>query len=108
MRLAGRLVGRTALPVTVVDLSVTGCLVQCGALLDPGAILGLAMEIGGPALEARVKVAESYVDGSAGDGAPLYLAGVEFLGLMPHAADRLRRFLDEERRRRLGADAPAQ
>ena len=108
MRLAGRLVGRTALPVVVVDMSVTGCLVQCGALLDKGAILGLAVEIGGPVLDARIKVAESYVDGSAPDDAPRYLAGVEFLGLMPHAADRLRRFLDEERRRRLGADAPAQ
>ena len=108
MRLAGRLAGRIALPVTIVDLSVTGCLVQCDALLDPGAILGLAMEIGGPAIDARVKVADSYVDGSAPEGVARYLAGVEFLGLMPHAADRLRRFLDEERRRRLDADAPAQ
>jgi hypothetical protein len=108
MRLAGRLRGRVAHAVTVVDLSGTGCLVQCGTLLDPGAILDLAMEIGGPALEARVKVAESYVDGSAPAAEPRYLAGLEFLGLMPHAADRLRRFLDEERRRRQRADAPAQ
>jgi hypothetical protein len=107
MRLAGRLVGRVAHPVTVVDLSVTGCLVQCGTLLDHGAILGLAMETGGPALEARVKVAESYVDGTAPGSVPRYLAGLEFLGLTPHVADRLRRFLDEERRRRQSADAPA-
>jgi len=108
MRLAGRLQGRAAHPVTVIDLSATGCLVQCGALLDPGAILDLAIEIGGPTLEARVKVAESYVDGTAPAAAPGYLAGLEFLGLTPHAADRLRRFLDEERRRRQRADAPAQ
>lgn len=108
MRLAGRLDGRVAHPVVVVDLSLTGCLVQCGALLDHGAILDLAMEIGGVPLGARVKVAESYVDGAAPESAPRYLAGLEFLGLPPQAADRLRRFLDEERRRRQRADAPAQ
>ena len=108
MRLAGRLAGRVAHPVTVLDLSVTGCLVQCGALLDHGAILDLAMEIGGTELEARVKVAEAYVDGTAPEAAPQYLAGLEFLGLTPQAADRLRRFLDDERRRRQRADAPAQ
>ena len=107
MRLDGRLRGRVAHPVTVVDLSVTGCLAECGTLLDPGAILDLAMDIGAPALEARVKVAESYVDGTAPETAPRFLAGLEFLGLTPHAADRLRRFLDEERRRRQRADAPA-
>jgi len=108
MRLAGRLTGRVAHPVTVVDLSLTGCLVQCGALLDHGAILDLAMEIGGKPLDAKVKVAESYVDGAAPEAEPRYLAGLEFLGLPPQAADRLRRFLDEERRRRQRADAPAQ
>jgi hypothetical protein len=108
MRLAGRLLGRVAHPVTVVDLSATGCLVQCGTLLDPGAILDLAVEMGGPDLRARVKVAESYVDGTARAAEPGYLAGLEFLGLVPDAADRLRRFLDEERRRRQRADAPAQ
>jgi PilZ domain-containing protein len=108
MRLDGRLSGRVAHPVTVLDLSVTGCLVQCGALLDHGAILDLAIEIGGASLDAKVKVAESYVDGAAPEGAPQYLAGLEFLGLPPQASDRLRRFLDEERRRRQRADAPAQ
>ena len=107
MRLAGRLLGRVAHPVTVVDLSATGCLVQCGTLLDPGAILDLALEMEGQALRARVKVAESYVDGTAPAAGPGYLAGLEFLGLPPRGADRLRRFLDEERRRRQRADAPA-
>ena len=108
MRLAGRLAGRVAHPVTVVDLSATGCLVQCGALLDHGAILNLEIEIGGPLLQARVKVAESCVDGAAHEVGTRYLAGLEFLGLPPQAADRLRRFLDMERRRRQRADAPAQ
>ena len=108
MRLAGRLAGRVPRPITVVDLSLTGCLVQCGVLLVHGAILDLAMEIGGPPLDAKVKVAESYMDGSAAEAAPRYLAGLEFLGLTPRAADRLRRLLDEERRRRQRADAPAQ
>jgi hypothetical protein len=108
MRAAGRLAGRVAHPVTVLDLSFSGCLVQCGALLDHGAILDLAMEIGGFPLDAKVKVAESYVDGAAPEASPRYLAGLEFLGLTPQAADRLRRFLDEERRRRQRADSPAQ
>jgi PilZ domain-containing protein len=108
MRLAGRLDGRVSHPVIVLDLSVTGCLVQCGALLDHDSILDLEMEIGGPPLDVKVKVAESYVDGAAAEAALRYLAGLEFLGLPPQAADRLRRFLDDERRRRQRADAPAQ
>jgi hypothetical protein len=102
------LAGRVAHPVTVVDLSLTGCLVRCGALLDHGAIFDLAMEIGGPPLDAKVKVAEAYVDGAAPEAGLRYLAGLEFLGLPLLAADRLRRLLDEERRRRQRADAPAQ
>jgi hypothetical protein len=108
MRLAGRLTGRVTHPVTVVDLSLTGCLVECGVLLVHGAILDLDVEIGGPALRGKVKVAESYMDGAAAEAAPRYLAGLEFLALTPQAADGLRRLLDAERRRRKSADAPAQ
>ena len=102
-RLPGRLNGRVPRPVTVVDLSVTGCLVQCGSLLDHGAILDLDLDVAGEPLFARVRVAEAYVDGAA--PAAGYLAGLEFLGLPPRGAERLRRFLDDERRRRRNADA---
>jgi PilZ domain-containing protein len=107
-RLPGRLTGRVARPVTVVDLSATGCLARCGALLDHGAILDLDLQLegAGEPLLAKVRVAESYVDGAAPDPAAGYLAGLEFLGLPPRGAERLRRYLDEERRRRRHADAP--
>ena len=39
--------------------------------------------------------------------APRYLAGLEFLSLPAREATRLRRFLDEERRRRRSADGPS-
>ena len=106
-RLSGRLKGRVARPVTVVDLSVTGCLVQCGALLDHGTILDLDLDVAGEPLLAKVRVAEAYVDGAAPGPSAGYLAGLEFLGLPPRGAQRLRRYLDEERRRRQNADAPA-
>jgi hypothetical protein len=106
-RLSGRLKGRVARPVTVVDLSVTGCLVQCGALLDHGAILDLDLDVAGEPLLAKVRVAEAYVDGAAAAPSAGFLAGLEFLGLPPRGAERLRRYLDEERRRRQHADAPA-
>ena len=109
MRLAARLAGRVSHPVTVVDLSVTGCLVQCGVRLVSGAILDMDIDIDGTEApwRAKVKVAESYLDGSAAQAAPRYLAGLGFLALTPQAADRLRRLLDEERRRRQSADAPS-
>jgi hypothetical protein len=106
-RLAGSLAGRVAHPVTVLDLSLTGCLVECGCLLDHGAILDLDVDVAGQPLNARVRVAESYVDGLATpQPAAGFLAGLEFLGLPPLEADRLRRFLFDERRRRQRADAP--
>jgi hypothetical protein len=107
-RLPGRLSGRVAHPVTVIDLSLTGCLVQCGTLLDHGAIFDLGVDVGGEPVTVKARVAESYVDGSAApEPAARYLAGLEFLGLPPRGAHCLRRFLDEERRRRQRADAPA-
>jgi len=102
----GRLTGRVSKSVTVVDLSLTGCLVRCGTLLDSGAILDLQVTLDDGPLSAKVRVAESSVDGSrpAGEGGGC-LSGLEFLGLPAREDARLRRFLDAERRRRRSADA---
>ena len=108
VRLAGRLVGRVPRPVTVVDLSMTGCLVHCDALLVHGAILDLAIGEDDAAIATKVRVAESCLDGSAAGPSPRYLAGLEFIALTPSASDRLRRLLADERRSRPRADAPAQ
>ena len=108
IHLEGSLSGRAPRPVTVVDVSLTGCLVQCGALLDPGAILDLQFALDPDPLAAKVRVAESYLDGAApAAAAQRFLAGLEFLALPPREATRLRRFLDEERRRRRSADGPS-
>jgi hypothetical protein len=101
----GRLTGRAPHPVTVMDLSLTGCLVRCVALLDAGAVLDLAIDLEDGPLTAKVRVAEASVDGTAAADGPGCLAGLEFLGLPARAETRLRRFLDEERRRRRSADA---
>ena len=102
----GRLKGRLPHVITVIDLSLTGCLVRCGTLLKGGAILDFEMELDDGPLSTKVRVAEASVDGSArGEEGQGCLAGLEFLGLPPREDARLRRFLDEERRRRRSADA---
>ena len=108
VELPGTLVSRRSRAVTVVDLSLTGCLVRCEDALDADQVLDLQTELGGLHFTAKVRVTESYVDGSTGSGAaPRYLTGLAFLGLQAQEGARLRRFLDEERRRRRGADTPA-
>jgi hypothetical protein len=104
----GTVKGRLAHAITVVDLSMTGCLVRCGTLLKPGAILDFEMTLDDGPLVAKVRVADASVDGAgaeAADDTSGCLAGLAFLGLPPLEDARLRRFLDEERRRRRGADA---
>jgi PilZ domain len=106
--LDGSLLGRSARPVRVVDLSLTGCLVQCPARLDHGAILDLEIRLPDP-VAAKVRVASASLDGAvAPEEAPRFLAGLEFLGLAAQAQASLRRFLDAERKRRRDADAAAQ
>ena len=106
--LEASLSGRHKRPVRVLDLSRTGCLVQCETLLDHGAILDLELVLAPEPLVAKVRVTETYLDGSApAEEAPRYLAGLEFLGLPAREETRLRRFLDELRRRRSSADASA-
>jgi hypothetical protein len=90
-----------------VDLSLTGCLVRCEAALDGDQVLDLHAQLGGMPFTAKVRVSESYLDGSTGAGTPpSYLAGLAFLGLQAQEAARLRSFLEDERRRRR-ADPPA-
>ncbi len=103
----GRLIGRLAHSVRAVDLSLTGCLVRCDALLVHGAILDLELGIAHEPLAAKVRVAEAFLDGSSPQGEGGYLAGLEFLGLPPQEASRLRTFLAGEQRRRQGADPAA-
>ena len=104
IRLAGSLEGRAPRDVTVVDLSLTGCLVQCETLLDHGAIFDLRVELAPEPLTAKVQVTEASLDGAASAPSPRYLAGLRFLGLPVKEEARLMRFLDGERRRR-SADA---
>lgn len=109
IQLPGSLSGRHRRPITVVDLSRTGCLVQCDNLLDHGAILDLDIALDAEPFAAKVLVTETYLDGAAApEESPRYLAGLEFLGLPAREETRLRRFLEDERRRRRSADAPAQ
>ena len=82
--------------MTVVDLSLRGCLVRCDRPLGPGKVLDLRLDLGGRPFAAKVKVAESSVDGtSLSEPRPRYLAGLEFLSLPADEELRLRSFLDD-------------
>jgi hypothetical protein len=107
IRIEGSLEGRAIRGVTLLDLSATGCLVRCDARLDHGAILDLKLRLEDGPLSAKVRVCETCLDGESAPGDDKrYLAGLEFLGLPPRDAERLRKLLADERRKR-SADAPA-
>ncbi len=107
IRLEGSLSGRASREVTLVDLSLTGCLLRIGARLDPGTILDLSLHLDDGPLAAKVRVTETCVDGACAEGdEKRYLTGLEFLGLPPRDAERLRKLMAEERRKR-SADAAA-
>src|SRR5437773_8112794 len=96
----GRLRARLSHDITVIDLSLTGCLVRCGTLLDAGAILDFEMALDDGPLHSRVRVADASMDGARpGDDRSRFLAGLELLGLPSREGARLRRFRVEERRR---------
>ena len=106
--LEGSLQGRSRRSVSVVDLSLTGCLVRGDQALDRGAILDLRLELFPRPIEVKVRVAGSSVEGeSLAAGSPHYLTGLQFLALPLGAAARLRTFLVTERRRRGGALPPS-
>jgi hypothetical protein len=106
-RLDGQLSGRRPQDVTVLDLSLTGCLVRCGARPERGTVLDLTLSLEAETLTVKVRVADSSVDGSSlPDAMPGFLAGLEFLSVPAQQLGRLRQFLDAEERRRRSADAP--
>jgi hypothetical protein len=100
VELRGSLRHGQAWDVAVQDLSLTGCLLQCPADLDAGAIVDLRMEMGSGVLAAKARVVDASLDGSALPVANRFLVGLEFLGLPAHDEAALRRFLDVEVRRR--------
>lgn len=105
--LPGALKGARPRAVTVLDLSARGCLARGPAALDAGAILDLEIALPRGAWSAKVRVSSCALDGLVAPAErPRYLLGLEFLGLSAQDADVLRRFLQEEQRRR-SADAPA-
>jgi hypothetical protein len=108
IELEASLSGRSSRPVTVIDLSLSGCLVRCDALLEPGTVLDLSLRIDATPFAAKVQVAEACVDGASLTAqAPGFLAGLRFLGLPAAAEMRLRGFLEAERRRRRSAHSSA-
>ena len=108
MDLEGSLTGRVVHPIRLADLSLTGCLARCDTLLEPGAILDLRLELGGEPFTAKVRVVDSSLDGSAdAERSTGAMAGLAFVSLAAQDQTRLRSFLEEERRRRRSADAPA-
>jgi len=107
-RVTGRISGRAERPVTVVDISTSGCLVRLGASFDRGSIHDLVLDLPSGTFQAKVRVAESSVEGeSLAGGEPSYLVGLQFLGPAPEETARLSRFLAAERRGRGGPLPPA-
>jgi hypothetical protein len=104
----GSLGGRAVRDITLVDLSLSGCLARCELLLDPGAILDLNLRLDDGPLAAKVRVTESSLDGASFPAeAPRYFAGLEFLGLPAKDAERLRRLIEDAKRKR-SADTVAE
>jgi c-di-GMP-binding flagellar brake protein YcgR len=97
--LEGSLRGRVERPVSVVDLSHSGCLVRCAAALEPGSIHDLRVRLTRASLEAKVRVTETSLDGTTPEEEERrHLVGLEFLGLPARDEALLREFLEERRR----------
>ena len=99
IEIPGTLAGRTPKPVTVVDLSLTGCLARCPAALDSGSIHDLRLLLGKAPFDAKAQVTGASVDGMADAAGPHFLVGFHFLRLNARDEAALRGFLDEEIRR---------
>jgi c-di-GMP-binding flagellar brake protein YcgR len=94
--LAGTLVGKPSRPVTVVDLSLTGCLLRTDAALHRGSIHDLEFPLRDAAIKTKARVTEMSKDGAA--QAAAYLIGVQFLEMNAKHEAALRAYLAGLRR----------
>ena len=92
--------------MSVLDLSLGGCLLRTRLRPEPGAILDLRCGLGAETFRAKVRVREASVDGEASAEDPCYLVGLEFVRLAASDQDLLREFLESESRRRRGGPRP--
>ena len=97
--LLGSLSHRASWDVSVLDLSVTGCLLQSPTALDSGTIVDVGVDVGVRRLQAKARVIDVSVDGASLPTATRYLVGLQFMGLPVREENELRHFLDEEVRR---------
>jgi hypothetical protein len=98
VQLAGRVIARADWKVGIVDLSLSGCLVQSPTTLDGGSIIDVHVEIPGRRLSLKGRVVHSSVDG-ASLGSRRYLVGLEFMGLPAREEQDLMLYLESEGRR---------
>jgi hypothetical protein len=98
--LTGRLVGRTTWDISVVDLSLGGCLLGCPAMLDNGAIVDVRLDVSGHDMLLKGRVISVSLDGTSLSDCQRFLVALEFLSVPACEGALLRRYLDEKLRRR--------
>lgn len=99
---AAVLVGRERRAAGLLDLSTRGCLVRADKPLSTGQILDIDLQLEGRPFKAKVRVAEVSVDGVAKSR---YLAGLEFLDVLPEDERRLEQYVQAARRHKSGSRA---
>jgi len=105
--LCATIAGRTARPAHVLDVSLRGCLLRTELALDPGAVVDVRIDLPDGSLPAKARVAEASVDGASLPEGGSFLVGLEFLGLAARDEQRLRTFVEDESKRRRGANTSA-
>ncbi|HKC23715.1 MAG TPA: PilZ domain-containing protein [Thermoanaerobaculia bacterium] len=89
---------KAAVPVTVIDVSRAGMLLELAAALRPGSVYDLSAQLDDIALSTQVRItrcrAGSYVPDGKGGRLLLFRAGAEFVELPPTQATLLQDWVD--------------
>jgi hypothetical protein len=97
--LRGSVSHRGSWDVSVLDLSLGGCLLQTPGGFDSGTIVDVGVDVGARRLTAKARVVDVSLDGASLPSTMRYLVGLQFLGLPARDESELRHFLAEEVRR---------